>query len=97
MKGSRTIRTALRALRRNPMRVALTILGIVIGIALSILGSLLWWRGKDTYSYFFILSAAFILFGLVLPNLLKPLQKAWMMLAVIIGWFMTRFILCILF
>lgn len=33
MKGYRTIRTALRALRRNPMRVALTILGIVIGIA----------------------------------------------------------------
>jgi ABC-type antimicrobial peptide transport system permease subunit len=33
MKSSRTIRTALRALRRNPMRVALTILGIVIGIA----------------------------------------------------------------
>ena len=29
----RTIRTALKALRRNPMRAALTALGIIIGVA----------------------------------------------------------------
>ena len=29
----RTIRTALKALRRNPMRAALTTLGIIIGVA----------------------------------------------------------------
>ena len=33
MKISRTFRTALRALRRNPMRATLTTLGIVIGVA----------------------------------------------------------------
>ena len=33
MKVYRTVRTALRALRRNPMRAALTMLGIVIGVA----------------------------------------------------------------
>ena len=33
MKVYRTIRTALRALRRNPMRAALTTLGIIIGVA----------------------------------------------------------------
>lgn len=33
MKSYRTIRTALRALRRNPMRAALTALGIIIGVA----------------------------------------------------------------
>jgi ABC-type antimicrobial peptide transport system permease subunit len=33
MKVYRTIRTALHALRRNPMRAAMTTLGIVIGIA----------------------------------------------------------------
>ena len=32
MKGYRTIRTALKALRRNPMRAMLTTLGIVIGV-----------------------------------------------------------------
>jgi ABC-type antimicrobial peptide transport system permease subunit len=33
MKAYRTIRTALKALRRNPMRALLTTLGIVIGVA----------------------------------------------------------------
>jgi ABC-type antimicrobial peptide transport system permease subunit len=33
MKVYRTIRTALRALRRNPMRAMLTALGIIIGVA----------------------------------------------------------------
>jgi ABC-type antimicrobial peptide transport system permease subunit len=33
MKTWRTIRTALRALRRNPMRASLTALGIIIGVA----------------------------------------------------------------
>ncbi|MBI4773781.1 MAG: ABC transporter permease [Deltaproteobacteria bacterium] len=33
MSGSHTIRTALKALRRNPMRAMLTTLGIVIGVA----------------------------------------------------------------
>ena len=33
MKAYRTLRTSLRALRRNPMRATLTILGIVIGVA----------------------------------------------------------------
>ena len=38
-----------------------------------------------------------ILFGLILPTILKPLNKIWMILAVILGWFMSRLILFILF
>lgn len=71
--------------------------GIVIGIALGVLAGLLWWKGKDSYSIFVVLSLAFFFFGFVLPNLLKPLQKAWMALAVVLGFFMTRVILSILF
>jgi hypothetical protein len=71
--------------------------GITIGIALGLLGGLLWWKGKDTYIIFEIIASIFILLGLALPVLLKPLQKAWMTLAVILGWFMTRVILSILF
>jgi hypothetical protein len=71
--------------------------GLTIGIAFAVLGGMLWWKGKDTYAVFMILSFAFILFGLLLPAVLKPLQKVWMILAVIIGWFMTRVILSVLF
>lgn len=71
--------------------------GITIGIAFGVLAGLLWWKGKDTYTVFIILSLVFVFFGLALPSLLKPLQKVWMTLAVILGWFMTRLILSILF
>jgi len=71
--------------------------GLTIGIAFTILGGLLWWRGKDTYVVLMILSFTFIFFGLLLPAALKPLQKVWMIFAVIMGWFMTRVILSILF
>ena len=71
--------------------------GTTFGIMLGILAGALWWKGKDTYTIFALLSGAFFFFGLVLPNLLKPLQKAWMMFAVVLGWFMTRLILSVLF
>jgi hypothetical protein len=71
--------------------------GFTIGIALGVLAGLLWWKEKDTYTIFIVFSLAFIFFGLALPSLLRPLQKAWMTLAVILGWFMTRVILGMLF
>jgi len=71
--------------------------GITIGIVLGLLGGLFLWRERDYYLYFVIVSVLFILIGIALPVLLKPLQKAWMTLAVVLGWFMTRVILSILF
>jgi succinate-acetate transporter protein len=71
--------------------------GITFGVVLGLIGGLLWWKEKDTYSIFIILSFTFFFFGFVLPALLKPLQKAWMALAVVLGFFMTKVILSILF
>ncbi|MFX0197132.1 MAG: SxtJ family membrane protein [Candidatus Hodarchaeota archaeon] len=71
--------------------------GITVGIVLGLLGGLFFWRGRDYYSYFLILSAALILLGLTIPILLKPVYKMWMTLAMLMGWVMTRVILSILF
>ena len=71
--------------------------GITVGIVLGMFGGLLFWKHKDYYHYFLIISFILILLGISLPSLLKPLQKAWMTIAVVIGWFMTRVILSILF
>ncbi len=71
--------------------------GITFGVVLGLLAGALWWKEKDTYTLFLIISAAFFFFGLVLPGLLKPLQKVWMALAVVMGFIMTRVILSILF
>ena len=71
--------------------------GVTIGIVLGLLGGLFFLRQKDFYAYFLIFSAVFLISGLVLPVLLKPVQKIWMSLAIVIGWFMTRVILTALF
>lgn len=71
--------------------------GLTVGIVFGIFGGLLFWRGKDYYVYFMTLSAFLILSGLLAPAILKPIQKAWMGIAVTMGWFMTRVILAILF
>jgi hypothetical protein len=71
--------------------------GLTMGIVLGLLGGFFLWRGKVYYSSFFIISILFLFLGLVLPVLLKPIQKIWMVLAILMGWFMTRIILIILF
>ncbi len=71
--------------------------GITFGIILGLLGGLLWWKGKDSATVFMILSCAFFFLGFVLPGVLKPLQKTWMAFAVVLGFFMTKVILSILF
>ena len=69
--------------------------GITMGVVLMVLGGFSWWRGKDFY--FLIVSTAFIFLGLVTPFVLKPVNKLWMSLAILMSWFMTRVILSALF
>ncbi|MFQ5454950.1 MAG: SxtJ family membrane protein [Nitrospirota bacterium] len=71
--------------------------GIIIGIVLGILGGLSLWRGREYYPYILSISAIFLLLGISFPLLLKPIHKIWMTFAIIMGWFMTRVILSILF
>ena len=71
--------------------------GITFGVVSSLLGAALWWKGKDTYTICAILSIAFFFLGFILPGVLKPLQRAWMAFAVVLGFIMTKVILSILF
>ncbi len=67
--------------------------GIVMAVALSAAGGLLSWRSGDLHCIFFAVAAAFLLAGLAAPAALKPVYRAWMMLAHAMGWIMTRAIL----
>lgn len=71
--------------------------GLVVGAVLGVLGALLWWKSKDVYPYLLVASIFLVFFGLALPAVLKPLQKIWMTIALIIGYLMTRIILGVLF
>ena len=72
--------------------------GLTIGIILVILGVVALWRSKGPETLSFLsLGALFITLGFALPDLLKPLQKVWMSLAIVLGFFVSRIILTILF
>ena len=70
--------------------------GIVMGCFFGILGGLLFWRHRP-YLWAAVLSTSFFTLGFLLPAVLKPLQKAWMTVAVLIGFVMSRVILSVLF
>lgn len=71
--------------------------GFLVGGVLCVLGILLWWRGRASYPYFFIPGILLVLGGAALPSALKPFQKIWMSLAILMGWVMTRVLLSVLF
>ena len=52
--------------------------GLTVGIAFGVLAALLFWRGKSNYIYLAVIAAVFILTGLVVPRILKPVNKVWM-------------------
>lgn len=71
--------------------------GFVVGGVFSGLGLLLLWRGKGHFVYFLWPGLALVVLGTVFPALLKPLQKVWMAVAILMGWVMTRLLLSVLF
>lgn len=71
--------------------------GVTVGIVLLIISGFLLWKQKENYFYFVVIGAALLLSGLIFPVILKPLNKIWMTLAILMGWVTTRVILTILF
>ncbi len=70
---------------------------LVIGGVLVVLS--LWWLTHQRSSWLWpaLLGLLIIAAGFIVPSLLKPLQKTWMILAVLMGWIMTKVILFIAF
>lgn len=71
--------------------------GLTIGAILVILGGVAIWRGKPIYPYFLGFGITFIIMGIILPQILRLPQKIWMGFAVMLGFFMSRIVLAVLF
>jgi len=71
--------------------------GLTVGVVLLLFGITLYFLDKTSFIYFGGIGIILMLFGVTLPNVLKPINKIWMTLAIILGWFMSRVILTILF
>lgn len=82
----------LKATRRD-----LRNFGILFFVVLGIIAGLRGLRGHGDWPYFAAFSGLFLLAGLIVPGILKPIYKAWMAFAIVLGWFMTRVLLTVTF
>ena len=71
--------------------------GFLIGGILVALGAWFAWTGRYEWQPFAAVGALLALGGTFTPSAVRPLQRAWMIFAVVIGWVMTRIILTVLF
>ncbi|MFZ2356296.1 MAG: SxtJ family membrane protein [Candidatus Omnitrophota bacterium] len=71
--------------------------GITMCIAFFIISGIIFIKQGRAASTFGIISLFFLLFGILRPNLLKPIYIFWMKLALVLSWVNTRIILFIIF
>jgi hypothetical protein len=71
--------------------------GLTVGGVLAAIAVLLFFFEKPSAIYFVVIGGLLILFGALFPQLLRPLNRIWMSLAIILGFFMSRVILTVLF
>ena len=71
--------------------------GIIVGTVLLIIAGLLFWKEKESFQLFLAIGIVLFVAGIALPFILKPIYWVWMVFATILGWFMTRVILSLLF
>ena len=71
--------------------------GIIVGIILLIISGFLFWKEKESFQIFLAIGIILFLIAIVIPAVLKPVYWIWMIFAIILGWFMTRVILSLLF
>jgi hypothetical protein len=71
--------------------------GLTVGVVLIIVSLLLWYLGKVSFIYFSIIGGLFVILAFIAIPVLRPFHKLWMMLALMMGFVMSRVILTLLF
>ncbi len=71
--------------------------GISVGVVLILISLLLWYLGKASFVYFSITGGLFVILALISIPVLRPFHKLWMMLALLMGFVMSRVILTMLY
>ncbi|MDP2690035.1 MAG: SxtJ family membrane protein, partial [Deltaproteobacteria bacterium] len=75
----------------------LRMFGLSVGGVFFALGLILLFFGRHNSYYLLAGGGALIIAGAAFPRLLLPLQKVWMSFAVVMGWFMTRVIVTLMY
>jgi hypothetical protein len=85
-------------IKKIPMdRKALRNFGLLMACVLLLIGGWLWWKSSSSWPWVLGGAALLAVTGLAVPASLKPFYKGWMILAVIMGWVMTRVVLTLVY
>ncbi|MDD4202143.1 MAG: SxtJ family membrane protein [Candidatus Omnitrophica bacterium] len=71
--------------------------GLTVGIFLVIIGFILFLRHRPHSMLFIVTGGSFCFIGAFFCKILLPFQKTWMTIAIVLGFFVNRLILMILF
>lgn len=71
--------------------------GLIMAAVLMVLGALRWWLKGTAPVGLYGTAAALAALGLLLPAALRPLFTAWIKLAEVLNWVMTRVLLSLVF
>jgi len=71
--------------------------GLLVGGVFLAIAGFLAWRGNGLAPFFFALGGFLLLFGIARPKVLRYVYIFWMALAAVLGWFMSRVLLTVLF
>ena len=71
--------------------------GITVGSVLVVLAIVFYFLDRSYFIYFGAAGLVLIIMGFISPVILKPLNKVWMGLAIVLGWLSSRIILIVVF
>jgi len=71
--------------------------GLTVGVVLILISLLLWYLGKYSFIYFSISGGLLVILAIIATPVLRPFHKLWMMLALLMGFVMSRVILTLLY
>jgi hypothetical protein len=85
----------IKAIDQSPKQIR--DFGITFFVVFALVGGVLLYKGRSYGYACFAVSILFVVLGGWAPGSLKPFHKAWMTLALVLGFFTSRLILCILY
>lgn len=73
--------------------------GVTMSVVLGLIGVLIFFKGQHPERAYWVWNACalFLLLGFAAPAVLRPVHKLWMGLAFVLGWFMSRLILSLVY
>lgn len=91
------VATELKKLKQD--KSSIRKFGLTMAIALGIIGAVIFFKGSHSERayWLWLIAGLFLVIGFLMPAVLRPIHKVWMGLAFVMGWFMSRLILTILY